>query len=210
MPSKNITKQYTPNTYYHVYNRGVNKGEIFRDKQDYAVMLNLLKRHLSPEIIKDKQGREYRNFKDEIDLLAFCLMPNHFHLFIYQEDNINGISRLMSSLMTSYSMYFNKRYDRIGPLFQARYKAVRIVNEAQLWHISRYIHLNPLDINRDYKKYPYSSYRAYMGGQSFTWLNTSKILSMHLEENNNYEKFVADYLGYRQDLKEEKLILADL
>ena len=80
MPSRNSRKEYVPETMYHVYNRGHNKDKIFLDDNDYAVFLNLLKRYLSKTVVTDEKGRPYEQLRDEVELVAFCLMPNHFHL----------------------------------------------------------------------------------------------------------------------------------
>lgn len=209
MPSRNIIKEYASDSYYHVYNRGLNKSKIFRTDYDYAVFLNLFKRHLSKKPIHDKKGRVYTHLRKDIKLTAFCLMPNHFHLLMYQEDEPQALVTIMRCVLTSYSKYFNKRYKRVGPLFQARYKAVRITSESYLWHISRYIHLNPLDIARDYKAYPYSSYLNFTGERDSEWLSPDIILEMHRDANNNYKKFVDDYISYREDIRESKFELAN-
>src|SRR3989344_2895738 len=89
MPSKHIEKTYTPDTFYHVFNRGVGRRSIFKDDKDYAVFLNLLKRYLGDEPAIYKQSREYPWFRNEIQLLAFCLMPNHYHLLVYPTQDIS-------------------------------------------------------------------------------------------------------------------------
>ena len=193
MPGKNLEKVYASDTYYHLYNRGVDKRNIFKDDDDYRVFLNLLKRYLSPESVKDRQGRIYPNFRQDIDLLAFCLMPNHYHLLIYVNDNAESMTGLIRSLTTAYSMYFNRRNKRSGHLFQDRFRAVTIQDDAYLWHISRYIHLNPLDIKMDYNKYPYSSLGHYVGNKSADWLNADIILDMFRENKIDYSEFLDEY-----------------
>lgn len=193
MPSKNIVKEYAPDSYYHIYNRGVNKRLIFRDDQDYAVFLNILKRHLSDEVIKDNFGREYDNFGSEIELLAFCLMPNHFHMFIYQSENWRALEALMRRVVTAYSMYFNKKYKRVGHLFQDSYKASRIDDEAYLQHISRYIHLNPVN----YKDYEWSSYKTYTGKVDYKWVKPKRILDI-FNSTNEYISFIDNFKDYKE------------
>lgn len=111
MPSRHIEKIYGEDCYYHIFNRGVNRRDIFKDKNDYAVFLNLIKRYLSPEPIKDKQGREYPSYNNQIKLLAYCLMPNHYHLLVLQSDK-EAMTKLMKSVCTAYTMYFNKKYQK--------------------------------------------------------------------------------------------------
>jgi putative transposase len=207
MPSKNIVKEYQPDSFYHVYNRGVNKQNIFTEDTDYQVFLNLLKRHLSAKNSTDRYGRTYKNFSKELELLAFCLQKNHLHLFFYQLTD-RSLSNLMQRVMTAYSVYFNKKYHRLGHLFQDRFKASLIDNDAYLWHISRYIHLNPLDMGKDFEDYPYSSYPYYVSAQTSDWIHPERILALHQDHQSNYDEFCHDYEGYKETLDEIKLELA--
>ena len=110
MPGRNIYKQYAPDTYYHVYNRGVDKQAIFRDDDDYAAFLHLLKRYLDPTDRSERtaNSRSYPCYDQDITLHAYCLMPNHFHMLMYQITD-NGMRQLMKSVTVAYSMYFNKK-----------------------------------------------------------------------------------------------------
>ena len=202
MPSKNIVKVYDADAYYHVYNRGVNKQRIFIESADYAVFLNLLKRYLSEEISRDSKGREYANYYRSLDLLAFCLMPNHFHLFIFQSSEEAMVS-VMRAVCGSYTIYFNKKYDRVGPLFQARYKASLITNEAYYQHISRYIHLNP----KDYLNWEWSSLPYYLGKKQADWVKGSSILD-EFDGVQEYAHFLADYAAHKEIIEEMKDIVA--
>lgn len=135
------------NGYYHLYNRGVEKRIIFLDRQDYNVFLSYLKEYL---LIKDIEGLQKQladdslspqerdkilkkirlnNFADSIMLLSYSLMPNHFHFFIKQTDE-NAIDTFMNSLGTRYTMYFNRKYKRVGKLYQGVYKAVSVISAA--------------------------------------------------------------------------------
>src|SRR3989344_5922404 len=143
MPARNSRKQYIPESYYHIYNRGVAKQTIFEDKQDYVVFLSLFKRHLSKEPSVDKYGRSHPHYRNDIELLAFCLMSNHFHFLIYQDKDDRAMTKFVQSLCTAYTMYFNRKRKSVGPLFEGRFKASRITKDQYLQHISRYIHLNP-------------------------------------------------------------------
>ena len=176
MPARNTLKQYLENGYYHLYNRGVEKRLIFQDEQDCSVFLSYLKEYLLPknekelyEKLSDKtiSSKEkdkilkllrLNNFSEEIILLAYCLMPNHFHLFVKQKSP-NSIDKFINSLCTRYTMYFNKKYKRVGSLYQGVYKAVLLDNEPQLLHISRYIHNQVLASQgvplRSYERQPY-------------------------------------------------------
>lgn len=202
MPGKNLVRQDVEHGYYHAYNRGVNKRRIFLDDTDYTVFLSLLKRYLSPEPQKDKSGRLYPWFADEVELLAYCLMPNHFHLFFYQLKP-GGIARLVKAIATSYTMYFNKKYGRVGHLFQNHYRASLVTTDGYLQHVSRYIHLNP----KRYKEWQFSSLAHYAGNKQASWLRPQRVLELF--EGDNYMRFVADYEDYKRMLDEIKPILAD-
>ncbi len=204
MPSRNIIKHDLDETFYHVYSRGINKQAIFNDDNDYIFFLGLCKRYLSPEIAKDKRGLSYLNFNKTLELLAYCLMPNHIHLFLYQIE-AKAMQQVMRAIMTSYSIYFNRKYNRRGPLFESRYKASNIDNDAYLQHISRYIHLNP----RDWKNYKYSSLKYYIGTSSSQWIKPARVLDM-LGQTETYVDFLADYEGQKEMLDELIHQLADV
>lgn len=204
MPGKNIEKIFVEDSYYHIYNRGLNKMDICRDDEDYRVMLNLLKRVLGSEEETDFQKRPYPNYHNDLDLLSYCLMPNHYHLLIRTKSKPRLLSELMRSVLTSYVMYFNKKYDRTGPLFGKRYRASMITSDDYLWHISRYIHLNPLDINEDYKTYPYSSVSYFTGAKSSDWVDPGELADMFEEAKQDYGEFLEDYIDRKTELKEQE------
>lgn len=196
MPSRNTDKVYVSDNFYHIYNRGVNKERIFNDEQDYRIFLNLLKRYLDEVQTSDEKGRVYKNLHDGLELVAYCLMPNHFHMLMYLHDT-SAITSLMQGMTTAYSMYYNKKYGRVGHLFQGRFKAVMIDNDAYLQHISRYIHLNPVS----YKTWPYTSLPYYLGSQSAGWIKPDRIMEL-FDTTEEYAQFVDDYEDY-QDTKDE-------
>jgi len=210
MPSKNSLKQFVENSYYHLYNRGVEKRKIFLDDQDYTVFLSYFKTYLLPKdtnhlqkIILDsnsdyfekfKASRLLRmnNFNDLIFLYSFCLMPNHFHLLLKQRES-DGIDRFMNSIGTRYTMYFNKKYKRVGPLFQGVYKAVLVETNEQLLYLTKYIHRNPSLQGTSLLDYQYSSYPAYLNLMKVDWLQTKDILeNFSVSGYNSYKSFVED------------------
>jgi len=147
---------------YHVLNRGVEKRKIFSDDKDYFrfvhdlfefndkervnnVFYRFQNNDLRGHYIKQTQERRKREFLVKIH--GFCLMPNHFHLLLSQQME-GGIPKFLNKLSAGYSKYFNTKYERVGPLFQGRYKRVLIKNQRQLLYILFYIHLNPLDLFR--------------------------------------------------------------
>lgn len=223
MPQKNSIKVYVEESFYHIYNRGVEKRTIFEELQDYKVFLKYLKESLSPppkpENIRRTftlQGasfkgipRQPKNYFKEIELHSYCLMPNHFHLLVKQKSK-NSIEKIMRSLATRYSMYFNKKYDRVGKLFQGHYKAVLIKDDDYLLHLSRYIHLNPLKYTDSLAK-GFSSYADYLQLRKTKWIKTDFILGYfntsvikELKKFNKYQEFVENYT------QDSKLLLGNL
>jgi len=198
MPAKNSLKLYLENSYYHIYNRGAGKSKIFKDKQDYLVFLDKLQKYLDP-------NSQY-SFDKKINLIAYCLMQNHFHLFVFQKTK-DGMEMFMRSLSTSYAMYFNKKYERSGTLFQGRYKAAFVETEPYLLHLTRYIHLNPAELVSNWREYPYSSYKNYLGKKEDNWLIPDPILAFFKKgkggESYNrtisYQEFVDGFTGDSKD-----------
>jgi putative transposase len=202
MPSKNRVKQWAPEAIYHVYNRGNNKQAIYLDQHDYATFLNLMKRGLQQKVTADPFGRPNRNWHDDIELLAFCLMPNHFHLLLYQRSE-RAISDFMRGLSTSYVGYFNKRHHRVGHLFQDIFKASHIDEDAYWQHISRYIHLNP----RAWRTWEWSSLPYYLHDKHADWVRPERVLDVF--EGGDYLSFVEDYEGVAAMADELKYVTAD-
>jgi putative transposase len=187
VPSRNVYKQDVPESYYHVYFRGGNRSRIFRDASDYEKLLQLFARYLSLEEIKNSAGLSFPNYSYKLELVAFCLMPNYVHLLIYQRQQ-GVMTEFMRSLLTSYSMYFNKKYKRSGPLFESRYKASLITDDSYLEHITRYIHLNP----RQWRDYEYSSLPYYLHQVTDEWINPKRIMQL-FPGPDEYLKFVEDH-----------------
>jgi putative transposase len=212
MPAKNSVKQYVKNGYYHIYNRGVEKRKIFLDKQDYTVFISYLKQYLLPKDEKalneklsdpkisakerDKALKLLRmnNFAKEVTLLAYCLMPNHFHFFIKQ-NRPESIDRFMQSLATRYTAYFNKKYKRVGSLYQGVYKAVLISSDEQFLHLSRYIHQQALVMRlqgETLQEQQPCSYYEYLGRRKTEWVHPEEVLAYFDKTNPklSYENFI--------------------
>lgn len=228
MASKNSIKIYSENSFYHVYNRGVEKRKIFLDDQDYSVFLSYLQTYLNPKnealfnkILsskdsspkeKDKAIKQLRlkNYSGAVELVCYALLPNHFHLLLYQGKNV--LNRFMNSLGTRYGMYFNRKYKRIGILFQDVYKAVIVRSDEQLLHLSRYIHLNPTRaLNLTTSKWQNASFpcslKEYLGKRQTNWIKKERILNYFSKnkQNTSYEKF----LGTDTDLELVKDLAID-
>ena len=226
MPSKNLVREFLEGGVYHVYNRGINKQNIFFDEKDYATFLFYIKLYLDdPDKLKDldpqkKKSLVRRNFYGNINLLCYCLMPNHFHLLVKQEEE-RDLAEFMRCVLTNYSMYFNKKYNRLGPVFQGTYKAILVKDDAYLLHLSRYIHLNPVSIiYNEFVKgvtpakladYPYSSYADYLGNKNTTWVKPSSVLDYFKDNKRQYIISESSYQEFIEDSKyDSKNIIGDL
>lgn len=175
------------NAFYHVFNRGINKQEIFISENDYQYFL--FKLH--------KQKEKY-----DFSVYAYCLMPNHFHLSI-QTRKI-PISKIMSSLSTSYSMYFNKKFHHFGPVFQNRFKSILVENDGYFLELSRYIYLNPVKacLAKDPSAYAFSGIREALGQQPLYILDKDiiRLIGETKSSQLQYKDFI--YAGLKEDLSE--------
>ncbi len=201
---------------YHVFNRGVAKMPIFMDKRDYNRFLETIYYYQfqgpKPQFSQLKRFKDFDFEKNKkiVEVLCYCLMPNHYHFLIRQLEN-NGISEFISKLSNSYTKYFNTRHTRVGPLLQGQFKTVRIESDEQLSHVSRYIHLNPIAsfLTKDLKEYHWSSYPAYVGLQADRICTNEFILAM-FKTKQKYEQFVLDQVEYSQSLERIKHLLIEI
>lgn len=192
MPYKNQEKLIGSNTYYHVYARGLNKMRIYNDESDYLYFLYLLKKYLTKNFKEKKfiYGSEVEvpvnSVFGEVELSVYSLMPNHFHLLLLNL-HPEGMSKLMRRVLTSYSKYFNAKYDRQGSLIQGSYRAVPIYDNRQLVTTGIYIHINALKdgLVNDVSLYPYNSYKYYWGGKQCKWL----IVNKEIKSGTDYKNF---------------------
>ncbi len=217
---------------YHIYNRGVEKRNVFLEDFDYLRFIHDLfefndknfvpKLYIPakfsgvglPKIIENKERKPRKLL---VEILAFCLMPNHFHLLVKQRLD-DGVAKFMQKLGTGYTNYFNQKYERVGALFQGKYKAIHIVREAHLLHLPYYIHLNPLDLIapewRDRKikdlgvamgfleKYKWSSYPDYIGKKNFPSVTQRDFL---LDFFSNSEAYKAGMLAWLKEIAIEEI-----
>jgi len=127
--TQDLQKSIRPNSYYHIYNRGNHKKTIFHSQNDYDVFLNLLLKYL--------------NIYDPIQLISYCLMPNHYHLLLQTSSQADELTKLMHRFMTSYVIYFNRRYQQRGRLFESPYKRKYLPREHDIKRTVNYIKNNP-------------------------------------------------------------------
>lgn len=202
MPHRHTIRAYAAGYHYHIYNRGVEKRSVFKHESDYHFFLSLLDSYLTPKlpfnpktIVRHTPYWRSKLQENEVELLCYCLMPNHFHLLLKQNSS-SGITKFMRRIANAYVKYFNKKYDRVGSLFQGKFKAVLIETEPYLLHLSRYIHLNPSELEvGPLDTYPYSSYPEYLGSRVTPWVKSQLILDYFSTKTPNlsYHSFIKDY-----------------
>lgn len=201
---------------YHIFNRGVEKRLTFIDKKDLERFLQTLDYYRFKDLSLRFSFRKRSNLTRKkvipspmVEVLCFCLMPNHFH-FLLKQLQEKGISSYLSKITNSYTKYFNSRYNRLGPLFQGTFKAVKI-EDNELTLISRHIHLNPIlhHITKNLKKFTFSSYPEYLGLED--GFCQKKEIMDNFKSSQDYEKFVLDQEDYESSIKKvEKLLMEDL
>jgi putative transposase len=168
------TTEFASGEYYHVYNRGCNREDIFREEDNYSYLERLIGESLK---------------KCQVSMVAYCLMPNHFHFLMRQESEV-AISEVIHEVFNRYVKAFNKRYGRTGTLFEERFKVRHVDNPDYLVHLCRYIHRNPVEagIVEEVGSWKHSDYMEWASGQKNSDL-VSDLFSSPLE----YARFVTEY-----------------
>jgi len=196
---------------YHVMTKSIAGYEIFRSDRDYERMVAMMKYYayekapLKFSYYKTSKDRnrlyeklEMNGVDKLVEIIAYCIMPTHIH-FILSPIKDGGISKFMQNLLNSYTRYFNNKNNRKGPLWQGKFKSVLVENDAQLFHLTRYIHLNPttsglVENPIDWK---YSSYSEYLGKSENSLCNFRKYMDF---SPNSYKEFVDSRKEYQKEL----------
>lgn len=183
---------FAPDCYYHIYNRGNNRQKVFFETDNYLYFLRGIKKYLLPVV----------------DMIAYCLMPTHYHLMVRVKDSgqqtsevleTSEVSTAMQKMSISYTKAINKRFERVGSLFQGAFQAKPITNSKHMMHLCRYIHANPVKdgLVSDPAEWPYSNY--------LEWINErdGKLIDRDFVQNQfpkpkEYRDFVLDYLRSRE------------
>ncbi|MDO8639334.1 MAG: transposase [bacterium] len=197
-----INPSFITGNYYHIYNRGVEKRNIFLDRWDclrFLEGLNFYHKAPVPMKLSDyRRGliklKKIEKQTEIIEILCYSLMPNHFHFLIQQLED-RGITHFLKKLLNSYVRYFNTKYDRVGPLFQGSFKARLIETDEYLLQLSKYIHKNVFPLNRwEHRVFSYSSYGYYLSGEKHPFCDIELILSYFSKTNPNlsYQNFVEE------------------
>lgn len=196
--------------HYHIVNRGTDKKMLFKDTSDYVRFLftilyfqstvtfsnlgNYVKQYKTKGnfVINDSTANDIKKTR-EVELIAFCIMPNHFH-FLLNEKIEGGISRYMQRVQNSYGKYFNTKYKVNGHVFQGSFRNIHIETNEQLLHTSAYIHRNPIEIlgkNKKYENYPWSSMSNYCKKSRFDFLLAKDIIEGQFTGKISYPDFVS-------------------
>jgi REP element-mobilizing transposase RayT len=206
-------KIFAPNNYYHIYNRGNGKQDIFLDREDYLFFLSRFTEGLfpPPEGAPRGSGGYHRKLlpAGSFSMVSYSSMPNHFHWLIRQNALVN-LNLLLLKICTAYAIYFNKKYKHVGHVFQDRFKAVNIESESYLLWLSAYIHQNPkvaglVDNPEDWE---YSSYSEYLENKNDGLCDKSVILD-HFKSVDEYKKFVDESFFKIKDRKDLSNLLLD-
>lgn len=179
----------SPGEYFHIYNRGNAKQDIFLAASDYQFFFLRLAQNIYPD--RNDLPRRARPLPTgSFSLISYCFMPNHFHLLIRQNlENTTGV--LMARVCTSYSKYFNEKYHRVGHLFQDQFKQKHVPDNQYLLTLSAYIHQNPRKdgLVENALEYPWSSYAEYVSGKSGGWCEKQSVLDQ-FPDTGSYHQFV--------------------
>jgi REP element-mobilizing transposase RayT len=209
--------EFANGEYYHIYNRGVDKREVFLDEKDYIRFLKSVKEFNVDRAIgslKDLQALRARSadgllepVNRVVDIIAYCLNSNHYHFILRQLED-KGIEKFMHKIGMGYTNYFNKKYNRSGSLFQGPFKSIHINSNEYLLHLSVYVNANHAIHNYSEKDWPYSSYLDYTGKREGKLCTKEVILGQFDNNFLEYEKFIQTNLEYFKEKKElEKYVL---
>jgi len=230
---KEITK--TTEGIFHVLNRGVDSRNIFLDEKDYFRFIHNLFEFNDPSpvfnlsyYLNRLQSIDFVNQyikkprKLIVEILAFCLMPNHFHLLLRQREE-GGLTKFMRKIGVGYANYFNQKYQRSGALFQGRFKLILVKEETHFIHLPYYIHFNPLDLKMpDWRKgeienyqnaikflesYRWSSHLDYLSKKNFPSVTQREFLLKIFGGSENYKRGIENWLKEMNLVKMKQLLL---
>ena len=202
--------------YYHIFNRSIAGYKIYNESTNYMRFIKLLNYYRFVDnvlsysrYLTTARATISKGFGGEtlVDIIAYCVMPTHFHLLIRQNTE-NGIAEYLSKIENSYSKYFNTIYKRKGPLWESRFQSVHIDTNEQLLHLTRYIHLNPSSAGlvKRPEQWKFSSYSEYIGNKNTSICTFKDLIELTPKQ---YKKFVNDRIAYQKELSIIKSQLID-
>lgn len=205
------------NEIYHIFNRGVASQPTFLSKRDYERALESIfyYQNITPPVkysrflslSASERAELLEKLSDQkkflVDIVTYCLMPNHFHLLLRQITE-GGIAKFVGNFTNSYTRYFNARHQRQGPLYTGKFQSVRIETLEQLLHVSRYIHLNPytgfvVKSLKELEQYPFSSFQEFLSKTNHNFCE-KEIILQEFKNTTSYKKFVFDQADYQRTL----------
>lgn len=211
-------KKFVEGQIYHAFNKSIANFGIFKDLNNAEKFIKTLS-YYNNKFIEMSLSKYLERHKDDIDLnlllpkkysyvkfISYCMMPDHYHLLVKVLTD-SYLSKYISDVENSFTRYFNIKFERKGPLWQSRFKSVRIKTNEQLLHVSRYIHLNPTTsyLVENPGDWQFSSYREIISNNS---LLKNTLTEISISNALNYKKFVNDQIDYQRKLKViKKLIL---
>lgn len=212
-------KNFAPDRYYHVYNRGNAKADIFREDSDYTFFLSRLKENLFPPHTDTASSEAFLLKRavlppDSYSLVSYCLMPNHFHFLLKQRTDVS-ISRLILKLNTSYAKRFNAKYQQTGHLMQDQFKAILVDTNDYLLRLSMYIHNNPVTARlvKNPEDWPWSSYKEHIAAlvhEPVCGICDVGIITDQFASVADYKKFATQGLELLRERKDMEKLLIDL
>ncbi len=169
---------FVANQYYHVYNRGAHRMDIFRSDNDYVFLLKQINKYMT---------------QFDITVIAYCLMANHYHFLLRQNGEMK-ISDFMQAVFFVYSSAFNTIYNHTGTLFEGPFQSILVDKNEYLLHLCRYIHRNPLEAGLVVKpeQWRYSNYAEFVGKRN-GHLVDREFVKVNFGSHREYEDFVMDY-----------------
>ncbi len=203
-------KQSGENSYFHVYNRGNAKNNIFIDNEDFELFILKINQNLFPDMYRPKRLYSAPIPDGSFSMISYCLMPNHFHFLIRQNGDIT-ISKLILKVYTGYSKYFNKKYNRVGHVFQDQFKQVLVDDDDYLRWLSVYIHQNPkvAMLVSNLADYRWSSYTDYINGSGGLVSCDKEIILSQFDSLNEYSRFLSEGYEVIKSKKREENIFLD-
>jgi putative transposase len=188
--------------YYHIYNRGNNGQRVFLEPENYLFFLRRLRRYLRGEVQTPETGHPPGSTEVlpvGVTLVAYCLLPNHFHLLVRAHDD--ELSRRMQRFSISYTKAINERFQRTGALFEGQFQAISVAQDKYLLHLSRYVHLNPAraGLVKRAEDWEFSSYRDYLGLRRGTLPQPDVVLAQ-FPTPDAYRGFVESYVPRDRDI----------
>lgn len=210
---------------YHIFNRSIARQPIFTTQLHYQRMIELIQFYIfqKPPIrfsyynrLQMKQKNNFfenlvKNHKHQVEIYAYCIMPNHLHFLLKQTEE-NGISKFLSNIQNSYAKYHNTKHDRSGSLFQELFKGVHIETDEQLLHVMRYIILNPYTGHMvkelsDLERYQWTSFPEYMGKRK-SFVNTEMISGL-FRSTEKLKQFIFNQADYQKMLDKIKHLILE-